>query len=165
MQTQDDFEMFARSVMPQLRRIAWAYCRDGHRADDLVQSTLERVCTRWPRVRSADDPVAYTRTMMLRLLLNEQRRPWWRRETSTDRLLEQAREGPDLAARHDLSRLVQQLPPRQRLVIVLRFYADLSVKDVAEHLGCSEGTVKSQTSAALASLRTKTAATREGARP
>lgn len=165
METQDGFEAFAHSVMPQLRRIAWAYCRDGDRADDLVQSTLERVCSRWPRVRSADDPVAYTRTMMLRLMLNEQRRPWWRREVTTDRLPEPAHDGPDVAAQHDLSRLVQDLPPRQRLIVVLRFYMDLPVKDVAEHLGCSEGTVKSQTSAALASLRAKSAATREGARP
>ena len=61
--------------MPRLRRLAYAWCRDHDRADDLVQSALERVFAAWPRVRGSDDVFAYTRTTMVRLLISEQRRP------------------------------------------------------------------------------------------
>lgn len=149
----NSFAAFAAAAMPQLRRMAWTYCRDTHRADDLVQATLERVCSRWSRVSRADDPLAYTRTVMVRLMIDEQRRPWWRRETVTDELPDAALATSDRDADLDLASLVRRLPARQRLVIVLRYLEDLPVRDVARLLGCSEGNVKSQTHVALATLR------------
>ena len=76
------FDAFATGAMPRLRRLAYAWCRDWHRGDDLIQDALERVYAAWPRVRRDGEPFAYARTTMLRHLISEQRRPWRRREIS-----------------------------------------------------------------------------------
>lgn len=128
MVTRDDgFDAFAVAAMPRLRRLAYLWCRDSHRADDLVQSALERVYAAWPRVRDMTDPFAYTRTTMVRVLISEQRRPWFRREVSTPELPHPASPEDDVARRLDLVQLVHRLPPRQRLVLLLRFVEDLPV--------------------------------------
>lgn len=147
------FDAFAAASMPRLRRLAYAWCADHHRADDLVQSALERVFAAWPRVQKTDDPFAYTRTTMIRVLISEQRRPRFRREVSTDDLPEPHAREVDVAGRVDLIAMVHRLPHRQRLVVLLRFVEDLPVAEVASLMGCSEGTVKSQTSAAMTALR------------
>jgi RNA polymerase sigma-70 factor (sigma-E family) len=148
-----EFDAFAVASMTRLRRLAYAWCRDQDRADDLVQGALERVFAAWPRVRRSEDPFAYTRTTMIRLLISEQRRPRFRREISSDDLPELAAAEADVAGRLDLIALVHRLPRRQRLVILLRFVEDLSVTEVASLMSCSEGTVKSQTNAAMTTLR------------
>lgn len=148
-----DFDAFATAAMPGLRRLAHAWCRDRTRADDLVPSALERVCAAWPRVRDKADPFAYTRTTMIRVLISEQGRPWFRREVTTGDLPPTAGPEDDVAGRLDLVELVHRLPPRQRLVLLLRFVEDLPVSEVARLMRCSEGTVKSQTSTAAATIR------------
>lgn len=148
-----EFDAFARACMPRLRRLAYAWCGDPHRADDLVQAALERVFAAWPRVRRTDDLFAYTRTTMVRHLISEQRRPRFRREVVTDELPEPPPAEADVAGRLDLVALVHRLPPRQRLVVLLRFVEDLPISEVARLMSCSEGTVKSQTNAATATLR------------
>jgi RNA polymerase sigma-70 factor (sigma-E family) len=147
------FDAFAAASMPQLRRLAYAWCRDHHRADDLVQSALERVYAAWPRIERTDDPFSYTRTTMVRLLITEQRRAWWRREVVSDDVPERIADGSDVAQRLDLVALVHRLPRRQRLVVLLRFVEDLSVAQTAAAMSCSEGAVKSQTNAAMTALR------------
>jgi RNA polymerase sigma-70 factor (sigma-E family) len=139
--------------MPRLRRVAYAWCKDQDRADDLVQSALERVFSAWPRVRRSDDAFAYARTTMVRLLISEQRRPRFRREITSGDLPEVTGAEIDLAGRLDLIALVHRLPRRQRLVVLLRFVEDLPVTEVASLMSCSEGTVKSQTNAAMTALR------------
>lgn len=147
------FDAFASASMPRLRRLAYAWCRDHHRADDLVQAALERVYAAWPRVRRTDDPFAYTRTTMVRLLISEQRRSWWRREVVTETVPDHPAADTDHAQRLDLLALVQRLPRRQRLVVLLRFVEDMSVAETAAVMSCSEGTVKGQTNAAMTALR------------
>ena len=148
-----DFDVFVAANMTRLRRLAYAVCRDADRSDDLVQGALERVFSHWPRVQRASDPYAYTRTTLIRLLISEQRRPWRRWEVSSDDLPHTSRDDEDVPTRLDLLALLGRLPARQRLVLVLRFVEDLPVSEVARLMNCSEGTVKSQTHAATATLR------------
>ena len=89
---EDEFRAFAESAIPRLRRLASATCRDPHRADDLVQTTLEKMYAAWPRVHAVEEPHAYARTVLVRSLISEQRRHWWQRESST------ADAGAELAA-------------------------------------------------------------------
>lgn len=155
MRTQDEraFEEFVVSALPRLRRLAFAWCRDWHRADDLVAGALERVYGSWTRLRREEDAFAYTRTTMVRLLVSEQRRPWWRREVLADQQPESAGPETDHEVRLDLVDAVGRLTPGQRAVVLLRFLEDLPVAEVARLLGVTDGTVKSQTHAALAALR------------
>jgi len=138
----DDFAVFA---IPRLRQIAFAWCRDWHHADDVVQGALERVFAAWPRVRKGD-AFGYTRTTLVRLLISEQRRPWRRHEVVASGPAEpepvaHAGEG---GLRTDMVAALATLPAGQRAVVLLRCLEDLSVAQTAEALGCSEGTVKSQ---------------------
>ena len=148
-----EFDAFAAAAIPRLRRLAYAWCRDWHRADDLLQSTLERVFARWQHVRRTEDAFAYARTTMVRLLISENRRSWFRREVTRDMMHEAPADVPDTDTRLDVMQAVGELPPGQRAIILLRYVEDLSVADVANLLGSSEGTVKSQTHVAMASLR------------
>lgn len=147
------FREFAAACAPRLHRLAYAWSRDWHRADDLVQETLERVYVRWRRVGDPDEPFAYARRTMLHLLLSEQRRMWRSREVTGGPVLEQIGPDVDHAGRMDMVDAVALLPPRQRVVVLLRYVEDLPVADVARLLSCSEGTVKSQAHAAMATLR------------
>src|SRR5690349_14174990 len=79
-----EFRVFAAAAMPRLRRLALATSRDPHRADDLVQTTLEKMYAAWPRVHGVEDPHAYSRTVLVRSLISEQRRHWWSRERSVE---------------------------------------------------------------------------------
>jgi len=124
-------------------------------AEDLVQATLERVWPHWQRVARDGDPDAYVRKAMVNTYSSWWHRKW-RAEKPTSELPETAIADDDYA-RADLSdalrRLLPTLTPRQKAVVVLRFYDDLTEAATAEVLGCSVGTVKSQTSKALARLR------------
>lgn len=157
---EEEFREFAVVAMPRLRRLAHATCRDAHRADDLVQTTLEKMYAAWPRVHGVESPFAYARTALVRTLISEQRRHRWRREVSaSDATLAHLAEpvlgagGAAADSRLDLAAALAELPPRQRMAVVLRHLEDLPVTEVAQVMGCSEGTVKSTTSAGLAALR------------
>lgn len=141
-------------VLPTLRRVSYLLCQDWHRADDLVQGTLERVYLHWGKAALAREPIAYARTVLVRVFLTEQRTAWARRVVLLDHPPEPATAAQlDVADRMALEAALRDLPPRQRAVLVLRFYCDLSVEQTAETLHCSPGTVKSQAARGLAKLR------------
>lgn len=151
-----DFVAFVEVAIPSLRRLARSATPDPHRADDLVQTTLEKLYLVWPRLtRRGEVPLAYARTTLVRTLISEERRVWRTRERSTEQLPAVAvSDGSEaISARMDVTAALHRLPPRQRLVLFLRHYEDLSVAQTANVMGCSEGTVKSTTSDALCALR------------
>ena len=154
------FAEYATSQLPALRRLAHRLCGDPHRADDIVQIALTRLYMRWPAACRADNIDAYTRAIVVRSFLNEQRRRWartWLVGRPTDLPLPRTglggAEGPDVETRDLVRRALDRVPPRQRAVLVLRFLHDLPVAEVAAALGCSEATVKSQTRHGLTRLR------------
>jgi RNA polymerase sigma-70 factor (sigma-E family) len=148
-----EFTDFMLARMPSLRRLALLLCQDWHRADDLVQATLTKLYVHWARAAGADSTDAYVRGMLVREFLSERQTGWARRVHLADQLPEAAALRTDIDASLDLQRAVAGLPPRQRAVLVLRFYCDLNVEQSARLLGCTPGTVKSQTAKALDSLR------------
>jgi len=145
------FRAFALSRRPALRRTAFLLCGDWHQADDLVQAALVKLYVAWPRIRSDGAPDAYAQRVLVRCYLDERRRPW-RRESPAEIVdsAGPARPEEDLL---DLRSALARLPRRQRATLLLRFWLDLSVTQTADALGCSEGTVKSQTARALTTLR------------
>ncbi|RSM67550.1 SigE family RNA polymerase sigma factor [Actinoplanes sp. ATCC 53533] len=128
---------------------------DAHLAEDLVQSTLTKLYVAWPAFQRADNPDGYLRRVLVNALTDERRRQWWRRERPTsdppDRPIP-AQPGPG-EVDDRLRTALRELPPRMRAAVVFRYYYDLDVADTAEALGCSQGTVKSQTARALDQLR------------
>jgi RNA polymerase sigma-70 factor (sigma-E family) len=137
-----------------LRRTAFLLCGDWHTADDLVSGALVKLLRHWRRVSTMESPDAYVRRMLLRGWLDERRRPW-RRERATAAPPDVEARSVDPIDRMHVLALLAELPPRRRAVLVLRYFCDLSVADTAEALGCTEGTVKSQTARALESLRVR----------
>src|SRR5690349_3675989 len=140
--------------MDQWRRTALLLCGDWHTADDLVSTALVKLYRHWTRIAEMDNPEAYVRRMLLRAWLDERRRPW-RREHSRAELPERVDAADPSRAADQLAvlGLLAQLPARRRAVLVLRYFCDLSVEETAEVLGCSTGTVKSQSARALNTLR------------
>jgi len=150
-----EFLQFARRRASPLHQSAYVLCGDWHLAQDLVQETLVKAYRHWPRVRRADDPDAYVR----RILLNEARDRWRRREKAEsvarftiDPAVPDAAD--DIVRRDRVLQALLELPFQQRATVVLRYLEGLTQAETAELLGCSEGTVKSQSSRALATLRT-----------
>lgn len=151
---QVDYVEYVEGRLAWLRRLAYLLCQDWHEADDLVQATLTRLYVYWPRATRADNIDAYVRTILVRTFLGERRSGWFRRvllpgSTSVDGVAAAA----DTDVVLDMRQALAAIPPRQRATLVLRFYCDLDVEQSATMLGCSAGTVKSQTSKGLASLR------------
>lgn len=149
----EDFSAFALTRWPGLVRLAFGLTGDRWAAEDIAQITLARAYVAWRRVRRADDPDAYLR----RILVNASNRRF-RRHRVTEHagdLPETAVEGPaDLVdERAALLAALRELPPRQRAVIVLRYWEDLTDAQIGAALGCSPSTVRSQLSRALAKLR------------
>jgi RNA polymerase sigma-70 factor (sigma-E family) len=148
------FLLFVAGARRDLRHLAWLLTGDQHRAEELVQETLARTYAAWPRIR-ADDPGGYAR----RVLVNAKTDSWRRRRR--ERLVEDVGESrypaPDVAEvvayRAEIVAALRGLTARERVVVVLRYYADLSEADTAAELGVSLGTVKSTASRALAKLR------------
>ncbi len=140
--------------MTSLRRTAYALCGDWHTADDLVQVTLAKLLVAWP-LRDPGAVDAWLRQTMVRALVDTTRRPWWRRERSYAEVpdLNAVPEAGDGAT--DVIAQLDLLPPRQCACLVLRFLQDCSLGQTAEALGCSVGTVKSQTHRGLAAIRTR----------
>lgn len=153
----EEFVAFASASLPTLRRTAFLMCSDWHRAEDAAQEALIRVYRSWHRVERREGLLAYARRTTVRLIIDESRRPW-RRETPTDvdhRVSTATAPDPAtaLVERDAMVRALSSLSPGRRACVVLRYYHDLSVAQTARELGCSEGTVKSQTSDALRALR------------
>lgn len=142
------FSEFVAARSGSLLRTAYLLTGDHQRAEDLVQTTLTKVYLRWPRVSRMDQPGGYAR----RILINQaSSRRWWRssRELSST-VPELATDGyaDQVATSRTVWNAVLTLPPRQRAVVVLRYYEDLSEVEIAEVLGMAPGTVKSTAHAA-----------------
>ena len=144
---------FVRARYSHLRRIAYASCGDWHRAEDLVQTALVKLYVAWPRVRREGREEAYARTIIVRANIDESRRPWRRERSGLDGPDRAAREPVPVEERSALFDALQQLPVMQRKTVLLRHWLGLSVAETATELQISEGTVKSHTSRALASLQ------------
>jgi len=150
------FRDFVHDRQAMLLRSAWLLTGDWHAAEDLVQVALVKVWPKWTRITGRGDPDAYVRRVLVTTYLTRRRRRW-HGEVSSDRLPDSPDPGREdgLAAvelRDQVTRILGTVSPQQRVVLMLRFYQDLSVEQTASILGCSTGTVKSQTSKALARL-------------
>jgi RNA polymerase sigma factor (sigma-70 family) len=118
-----------------------------------VQTAITSLYVHWRRARTMENTDGYARTILVRAFLSEQRGGWARRVTLTGQLPDVPGPAPDADDAIDVRGALAALPPRQRATLVLRFYCDLNVDQSARVLGCSAGTVKSQTAKALAGLR------------
>ncbi|MFC7546363.1 SigE family RNA polymerase sigma factor [Plantactinospora sp. GCM10030261] len=162
----EGYREYVTARLDPLRRTAYLLCGDWHTADDLVSTALVKLLRHWRRVSRMDNIDAYVRRTLLRAWLDERRRPW-RREASWAQVPDvpvpagganRVTEGSDQTVdRLAILALLAELPPRRRAVLVLRFFCDLSVEETAEEMGCSPGTVKSQTARAIESLRARLA--------
>lgn len=126
---------------------------DAHLAEDLVQTTLTRLYVAWPAFRRANNPAAYVRRALLNALIDEERRPWRRRERTTYEIPDTAAPERATTGGGRVQQAVAELPARMRAAVVFRYLEDLSVAETADLLGCSQGTVKSQCARALDKLR------------
>lgn len=151
-----EFSRYFAARAGTLRSTAYLLCGDWHRAEDIIQAAFLKLYLAWPRLVRRDALDGYARRVVVQTFLHENRRLWRQREHVTGEL-------PDLAAAPDVD-VAQQMviraalagvPPKQRAVLVLRFWDDLSVEDVAAALGCTTGTVKSQSARGLATLRNR----------
>lgn len=147
----ESFDAFVIARTGRLLRTAYLLTQDHALAEDLVQTALAKAWFSWHRIEGGD-PEPYVRKVIVNTYSS-----WWRRkwngEEPTDELPEGETLGSSLEERADVWQALQGLPRRQRAVIVLRFYEDLTEAETARLLGCTTGTVKSQTSKALAKLR------------
>ena len=152
-----DFESWMAARQATLERTAYLLCGgDVHSAADLTQNTLAKMYLAWDRVRDREHIDAYARRVMVNEHRSAWRRPFRKREVVAERLPERsATDTYDDGERDALWAFVQTLPPKQRAVIVLRYYEELSEAETAEVLRISVGTVKSQASRALAGLRSR----------
>ena len=150
-----DFAAYVEGRRMALRGTAYLLCGDWHSADDLTQTALTRLYLVWRRIDRIRSIDAYARQVLVRAYLDERRRPW-RRERSAANPPDAPASGDPPAAvdeRLSLEVLLRALPPRQRAVLVLRYWCDLDVRATAEVLGISEGTVKSASARGLAAVR------------
>lgn len=149
----DDYESFVRVRLSALVRYGFVLSGNPHDAADLAQEALARLGERWTRVHAAGDPEAYVRTTMARLHVS-----WWRRRrrehpmsTLPDHGYHDA--GIEAAAGGAVWRAVAALPRRQRVVLVLRYFEDLTDDEIARRLGVTRVTVRTQAARALGKLR------------
>ena len=150
----EEFEEFASGAVTRLYRAAFLMVSDHHHAEDLAQEVLARVYAAWPRI--SGDPHGYAYRVLANAVANQRR---WR-SRHPERQFEPADSERSAASwddgvveRHELVEALRALPPRQRAVVVLRYYADLTEVQTAQALNVSTGTVKSQNAKALARLR------------
>lgn len=148
-----DFTAFAEACQHRLLRSAYLICGDRHLAEDLLQTALVKVALRWPRIRDGQ-PEAYLRTILYRDAVS-----WWRARRREVTVAEPPdRNGLDdggdtIQLRVIFADALARLTPKQRAILVLRYYEDHTEARTAEVLGVALGTVKSQTSVALRRLR------------
>lgn len=161
-EAETDFGEFVRAVMPGLLRYGYALTGNPHDAADLVQGVLERIGARWSHVvHKTGDPVAYARRAMANAHVSR-----WRR-TRREQLVAEPPDTsvvfqPDRFDGEPLWQALRALPPRQRAVMVLRYYDGLSEAEIASALGITKGTVKSQANKAMTSLRARLGVPVEG---
>ena len=147
----DGFRRFVVEQRQSLLRTAYLLTGDHGHAEDLVQTALLKTYRHWARVTAKGDPTAYVRRVLVTTHTS-----WRRRLSSTEQVIETL---PDQAAAavpdrdEEIAEALRELPPRMRAVVVLRFFEDRSEAQTAELLGCSVGTVKTQSSRAMARLR------------
>lgn len=149
MRDDEAFAEFVRERSPELLRSAWLLTGDWHAAHDLVQTALEKSWPRWGR--RIEHPEAYVRRVMLTTYLSWRRRKWSGEVPASSVPDSGVIAEPEL--RLSLLEVLGRLTPRQRAVIVLRYFDDLSEAETASFLGCSVGTVKSHASRGLQELR------------
>jgi RNA polymerase sigma-70 factor, ECF subfamily len=152
----DDLVRFWRELYPTL--VGGLTLHSGSRADaeELAQETLVRVWENWRKVSVMGSPTGWTWRVAMNLTRSRWRRTYAERralERTTARAATEGHEGPDAAAALAVREAVAQLPERQKRALILRYWADLPVDDVAELMGCAPGTVKSHTHKAVESLR------------
>lgn len=152
-----------------VRRVAYLLCGDWARAEDLAQTAFAKLYAAWPRLRDAQAAEAYLAKVLTRTFVDDNRRAW-RREHPTADLPDRAAGPAPTDDRLVLLAALATVPPRQRACLVLRFFADCSVAETAQALGCTAGTVKSNTARGLDALRrvlgdTRAAATTSGGSP
>jgi RNA polymerase sigma-70 factor (sigma-E family) len=154
------FEEFVTARGPRLLRVAWLLTGDAHLAEDLLQTVLARTWPKWPRI-AAENPEAYVRKALVHTHAS-----WWRRKWRAEVPHGDLPDRPqptdpfaDVDLEQALAHAIRALPVRQRAVVVLRYFEDLSVAETADALGCTEGTVKSQAAKALRTLRERLPAT------
>jgi RNA polymerase sigma-70 factor (sigma-E family) len=145
----DEFAEFVAARSSALYRTAYLLIPDHALAEDLVQTSLMKTYQSWGRVRAVEAAESYTRTVLVNTALSWFRRKSWGAERPTEALPEVPHQDEDRWLLEEIGRL----PDRQRAVVVLRFYEDLSVEETGRILGISAGTVKSQTHHALKRLR------------
>jgi RNA polymerase sigma-70 factor (sigma-E family) len=151
-----DFDSFVAQSTGVLIRTAYLIVGDLPEAEDLVQETLLKVAARWHRVRRMEHPVAYARRILVNLALGGAATRGRRRRELTGEALPdrgyEPREAGAIDTQHELIGALAALPPRQRTVLVLRYFLDLPEAEVAAAMRCSLGTVKSTASRGLARL-------------
>lgn len=148
-----EFTDYVAARLGSLRRLAYLLCQDASRVDDLVQTVITRLYVHWGRASVVDNIDAYTRTILVRVYLRDRQSGWATRVSLNGELPEPAGVAADPDGAMDMRAALAALPPRQRAVVVLRYYCDVPVEQVAQLMGCSAGTVKSQTAKGLAALR------------
>jgi RNA polymerase sigma-70 factor (sigma-E family) len=150
----DEFTAFAEAASARLLNTAYLLCGDWHTAEDLTQTTLGKVYAAWPRITRKDAVHAYAKRTLLNSFFVDCRRT--RRGEVLRRNEELPERAEDMLAtdlRLTLTDALATLPPKARAIVVLRYWEDMSVDQVAAHLGCSAGNVKSQSARALDKLR------------
>ena len=152
MTSAEEFAEFARVMFPRLRRTAFLLCGDWHTAEDLAQTALTKVFVSWRRIRRQDAVHAYTHRTLVNAYLAD-RRLKRTGELVTGWFPERPAQDGAPETRLVLLDALAALPPRSRAVVVLRYWADLSVEQVADVMGCSTGNVKRLSARALAKLR------------
>ena len=151
----EGFAQFVEARQRALQRTAWLLTGDWAAAEDLVQTALVRSWPRWERIRRRDDPEIYVRRAMVNTWASWRRRRWWG-ERATGAVPEVQAAGDvaaEVAVRVTVQGALRSLTARQRAVLVLRVFDDLSEGQVAQVLDCAAGTVKSTLAHALARLR------------
>ncbi|MFJ5120481.1 SigE family RNA polymerase sigma factor [Kitasatospora sp. NPDC088548] len=148
----EEFRGFAEDRLPHLRRTAYLMCGDWHHAEDITQTALAKLYAVWGKRHRIDNLEAYAHRVLTRACIDHTRRRW-RREDPTPELPDRAGPGTDPSLGLQIRAALAALPPRQRAVVVLRFWADLDIAATAKALGCTAGTVKSHSARALVRLR------------
>ena len=152
MTSAEEFVEFASAMSPRLRRTAFLLCGDWHTAEDLAQTALAKVFVSWRRIRRQDAVHAYANRTLVNAYLAH-RRLKRTGELLTASFPERAAQDPAPETRMMLLEALATLPPRSRAVVVLRYWADLSVEQVADVMACSTGNVKKLSARALDKLR------------
>ncbi|WP_026425886.1 SigE family RNA polymerase sigma factor [Actinokineospora inagensis] len=149
-----EFAAYFAARSTSMRATAYLLCGDWHRAEDLVQTTFVKLYRVWHKVSEHDKLDGYTRRILVRTFLDETRRGFFRRETVTEDPGDPAAAANgSVEDRLELLRALTRVPARQRAALVLRYWEDLSLAETAKAMGCSEGTVKSQSARGLGYLR------------